>query len=138
VQHTHVYKVLPRKDKRGADVISDALPFGRLWYDGPNAVRVPFSNAIRADLRGVRKLVTTSGNTRFVGERNAYGHCDRFWALALAFHAAKQPASGAITTQSLRQIRFGSDSGRIGRKMPLFTPRTLSAAPFQAATSRPK
>jgi hypothetical protein len=34
----HVYDVRPRKDKRGADLISDALPFGRLWYDGPNAV----------------------------------------------------------------------------------------------------
>jgi len=28
----HVYEVRPRKDKRGADLISDALPFGRLWY----------------------------------------------------------------------------------------------------------
>jgi len=27
----------PRKDHRGVDLISDALPFGRLWYDGPNA-----------------------------------------------------------------------------------------------------
>ena len=33
----HVYEVRPRKDKRGVDLISDALPFGRLWYDGPNA-----------------------------------------------------------------------------------------------------
>src|SRR5262249_9934783 len=32
------YEVRPRKDKRGVDLISDALPFGRLWYDGPNAV----------------------------------------------------------------------------------------------------
>jgi hypothetical protein len=38
----HVYEVRPRKDKRGVDLISDALPFGRLWYDGPNAV----SNAV--------------------------------------------------------------------------------------------
>ena len=29
----HVYKVRPRKDHRGVDLISDALPFGRLWYD---------------------------------------------------------------------------------------------------------
>ena len=35
---THVYEVRPRKDNRGVDLISDALPFGRLWYDGPNAV----------------------------------------------------------------------------------------------------
>jgi hypothetical protein len=30
----HVYEVRPRKDKRGIDLISDALPFGRLWYAG--------------------------------------------------------------------------------------------------------
>ena len=29
----HVYEVRPRKDKRGVDLISDVLPFGRLWYD---------------------------------------------------------------------------------------------------------
>jgi hypothetical protein len=28
----HVYEVHPHKDKRGVDLISDALPFGRLWY----------------------------------------------------------------------------------------------------------
>jgi hypothetical protein len=27
-----------RKDKRGVDLISDVLPFGRLWYGEPNAV----------------------------------------------------------------------------------------------------
>ena len=31
------YEVRPRKDHRGVDLISDALPIGRLWYDGPNA-----------------------------------------------------------------------------------------------------
>jgi hypothetical protein len=39
----HVYEVRPRKDKRGVDLISHALPFGRLWYGEPNAI----SNAIR-------------------------------------------------------------------------------------------
>ena len=38
----HAYEVRPRKDRRGVDLISDALPFGRLRYDGPNAA----SNAI--------------------------------------------------------------------------------------------
>ena len=38
----HNYEVRPRKDKRGVDLISDALPFGRLWYGERNAV----SNAI--------------------------------------------------------------------------------------------
>ena len=33
-----VYEVRPRKDHRGVDLISDVLPFGRLWYGEPNAV----------------------------------------------------------------------------------------------------
>ena len=28
----HVYEVRPREDKRGVDLISDALPFGAFWY----------------------------------------------------------------------------------------------------------
>jgi len=30
---SHVYEVRLRKDHRGVDLISDVLPFGRLWYD---------------------------------------------------------------------------------------------------------
>jgi len=37
-----LYEVRPRKDHRGVNLISDALPFGRLWYGEPNAI----SNAI--------------------------------------------------------------------------------------------
>jgi hypothetical protein len=32
----HVYKIRPRKDNRGVDLIFDVLPFGRLWYDRPD------------------------------------------------------------------------------------------------------
>ena len=38
----HAYEIRPRKDKRGVDLISDVLPYGRLWYGEPNAI----SNAI--------------------------------------------------------------------------------------------
>jgi hypothetical protein len=38
----HVYEIRPRKDRRGANLISDALAFGRLWYGEPDAI----SNAI--------------------------------------------------------------------------------------------
>jgi hypothetical protein len=34
----HQYEVRPRKDHRGVDLISDALPFGALWYAEPNVV----------------------------------------------------------------------------------------------------
>ena len=33
----HAYEIRSRSDKRGADLISDVLPFGRLWYGQPNA-----------------------------------------------------------------------------------------------------
>ena len=33
------YEVRPHKDKCGVDLISNALPFGRLWYETPaNAI----------------------------------------------------------------------------------------------------
>jgi len=44
----HIYEVRPRRDGRGAGLISDALPFGRLWDGKRNAV----SNAI-----GTRKVL---------------------------------------------------------------------------------
>jgi hypothetical protein len=34
----HAYEVRPRRDHRGVDLISDALPFGRLWYGEPDAI----------------------------------------------------------------------------------------------------
>jgi hypothetical protein len=37
-----LYEVRPRADKRGVDLISDALPFGRLWYGELDAI----SNAV--------------------------------------------------------------------------------------------
>jgi len=30
-------EVRPRKDRRGVDLISEVLPFGRLWYGEPEA-----------------------------------------------------------------------------------------------------
>src|SRR4051794_25495035 len=41
----HAYEVRPRKDKRGVALVSDALPFRRLWYGEPNAVSNPIGYA---------------------------------------------------------------------------------------------
>ena len=32
----HVYEFQRRKNRRGGDLISEVLPFGRLWYDTPD------------------------------------------------------------------------------------------------------
>ena len=42
MQPTHTYEVRPHNDKRGVDLISDALPFGRPWYGKQDAI----SNAV--------------------------------------------------------------------------------------------
>ena len=56
-------------------------------------LRIPYDPHIRADLRSVTKQTTGAGNIRFTAERNADGHADRFWALALALHAASRPSA---------------------------------------------
>jgi phage FluMu gp28-like protein len=58
------------------------------------ALRIPAEKEIRADLRAIKKSVTASGNLRFAADRGPGGHADRFWALALALHAARRPESG--------------------------------------------
>ena len=49
----HLYEVRPRKDHRGVDLISNVLPFGRLWYGEPDAI----SNAV-----GYAKFYSRSHN----------------------------------------------------------------------------
>jgi hypothetical protein len=34
---SHVYEVRVREDRRTVDLISDALPSGKVWYSGSNA-----------------------------------------------------------------------------------------------------
>lgn len=51
-------------------------------------IRIPDTREIRADIRGVKKTVGAGGAIRFDAARNENGHCDRFWALALAVEAA--------------------------------------------------
>ena len=47
----HAYEARPRKDKRGFDLISDALPFGRVWY--ASQTQLGFQSALIVErLRG--------------------------------------------------------------------------------------
>lgn len=75
-------------------------------------LRIPYDPAVRADLRSVTKQTTAAGNIRFTAERSADGHADRFWALALATHAASSPAA-PIDYRSTGQRLVAADT--IGR-----------------------
>lgn len=51
-------------------------------------LRNPATKAVRDDIHKVKKIVTASNNVRFDASSDDAGHADRFWALALARHAA--------------------------------------------------
>ena len=60
----HAYEVRPRKDHRGVDLISGALPFGRLRYDAPNAVSnaIGYTSQYSRSVDAVIRVYDESGN----------------------------------------------------------------------------
>ena len=68
--------------------IKEELAFGLRTALQERALRLVADDKLRADLRGIKKQVTLSGNIRFAGETSD-SHCDRFWAKALRQHAAR-------------------------------------------------
>lgn len=69
-----------------------AMPLRRLFED--KLTRVPMDDAVREDLHSVRKIVTAANNVRLDVDRSETdGHADRFWAKALAYHAAQTQRS---------------------------------------------
>lgn len=62
-------------------------------------IEIPASQEIRDDWHSIKRTVTTAGNVRFTQEGDTDGHADRFWAGALAVHAAKS-YSGNVTVAS--------------------------------------
>ena len=79
-----------------------AMPLLRLFQD--RLLRVPAEADVREDLHSVRKVVTAANNIRLDADRDERGHADRFWALALAHHAAddfKKPLPAPIARKPL-------------------------------------
>jgi len=103
-----------------------AFPLRAAFED--RTARIPDDPKIIASHRAVRKETTSSGNVRFVAESNETGHADDFWAHALALHAAKIPATDAITDPTV--IHYGPNSmGALGTPRRVFIPRTLEEPP---------
>ena len=79
-----------------------AMPLLRLFQD--KLLRVPAEADVREDLHSVRKVVTAANNIRLDADRDERGHADRFWALALAHHAAddfKKPLPAPIARKPI-------------------------------------
>jgi phage FluMu gp28-like protein len=77
--------------------VKEELAYGLRADFEDRKLRIPRDDKLRADLRGIQKEVSLSGNIRFVGE-SGDSHCDRFWAKALRQHAAryKVQVGGAV------------------------------------------
>lgn len=73
--------------------VKEALAYPLKGAMEDRKLRIPEDPTIRADLRKVQKVTTSAGNVRFVAESTPDGHADRFWALALATHAASNPTA---------------------------------------------
>src|SRR5438094_6121278 len=60
----HVYEIRPRADKHGIDLISDALPFGRLWYGEPDAISgaIGYAKFCSRSHRAVIRVFDATGN----------------------------------------------------------------------------
>lgn len=69
--------------------IKEDLAYKTLIKFQDRLIRIPIDPKIRNDLHSVKKVVTAAGNIRFDAERTENSHADRFWALALAIHAAE-------------------------------------------------
>lgn len=68
-----------------------------------HSIFIPSDADLRADLHSIKRSVTSSGHVRFDAERSETdGHADRFWALALAVHAAKDASCGVPWVRSGR------------------------------------
>ncbi len=74
-------------------------------------LRIPPDRDIRRDIHSVRKAVTPAGNARFDAERSEGSHADRFWALALAVHAASTTA-GPVEYESMAAREIALDGAR--------------------------
>jgi phage FluMu gp28-like protein len=76
--------------------VKEELAFPLRAAHEDRSLRYRRDEKLRSDLRGIKKETTASGNIRFVGEAED-SHCDRFWAKALALHAASTPVGvGAV------------------------------------------
>ncbi|NLF84065.1 MAG: hypothetical protein GX568_08810 [Candidatus Gastranaerophilales bacterium] len=85
--------------------VKEDLAYNTRTHFENKTVYIPSEKDIREDLHSLRRVSTTAGNIRFdVEKSDASGHADRFWALALALHAAQaKPWPIHIATRNRRK-----------------------------------
>lgn len=85
--------------------VKEALAYPLKGTMEDRKLRIPDDPIIRADIRKIQKVTTVAGNIRFVAESTPDGHADRFWALALAIHAAAAQSGPVFADSRPRRDR---------------------------------
>lgn len=81
-------------------------------------MRIPQSNAIRTDLRSIKRIAGAGDVVRYAADRGKNGHADRFWALALARRAGMLAAEAWGATVSPAAAGTGRMAGMYVRATP--------------------
>lgn len=77
---------------------ADMAPRVRIAFED-GTISIPDDRLLKDDLHSIRKVISSSGNIRYAGERNADGHADHFWGVALALEAADKPVAQGRAVQ---------------------------------------
>lgn len=84
-----------------------AVPIRPAFEDG--SILIPQHADIREDLHKIRRVASSGGQLRYDAARDALGHADRFWAMALAKRAAGGEAGPAEYIGSDAKLTFARD-----------------------------
>ncbi len=74
------------------------------------AIEIPADAGLRDDLRKPEKVVSPGGRVSIAASRDADGHADRFWSLALAVRAGVYSAGPAV----YEPVRMATHRGALG------------------------
>ncbi len=87
-------------------VKSDLASRAKIAFEDRN-VWIPAHRDLMQQVHSVKRIVTAAGNIRFDSEHDEKHHADKFWALALAMHAA---LSGTASAQILIPTEISGES----------------------------
>jgi hypothetical protein len=114
----HVYEIRPRKDHRGVNLISDELPFGRLWYGEPDATNnaIDYAKFYSRSHHAVIRVYDAAGN--LIETHEHAGASSKSDCRRGPYRIAKlySPANGSLL---LRASRAALLSQRIARRLRL-------------------
>ncbi|MDI6872473.1 MAG: terminase family protein [Bacillota bacterium] len=85
-------------------VKSELASRAKIAFEDRN-VWIPAHRDLMQQVHSVKRIVTAAGNVRFDSEHDEKHHADKFWALALALHAAHEGRAAVQDPHALEILR---------------------------------